>query len=239
MPAPTLLSELRDGVLTLTLDRPAKLNAIDNDLARALLAALAAAAGDDAVRVVRLRGNGRAFCAGRDVSAAPTEEDLVLVQAVAQALVHLPQPVLVAVHGWVVGAGVEWMLDADIVIAADSARFRLPEASIGVFSTGGLPATLIAATGLTRAKALMLLGEPFTAAQAQAWGLVWSVVADDALEEASWQRATQLAALDPGIARHFKRVANVVGLEAFERAIELENDVQRALMAAADATPGA
>src|SRR5690606_8097649 len=122
----------------------------DNDLARELLSAIESAAADDAVRVLLLRGEGRAFCAGRDVSAPPTDEDLRLVQAVARALVALPKPVVAAVHGWTVGAGLEWMLDADIVIAAESARFRLPEASLGVFVTGGLSATLQAHAGLGR-----------------------------------------------------------------------------------------
>lgn len=225
----TLLSECSDGVLTLTLNRPAKLNAIDNDLARALLAALQSAAGDPSVRVVRLRGNGRAFCAGRDVSAAPTEDDLVLVQGVARAIVALPKPVLVAVHGWVVGAGFEWMMDADLVVAAESARFRLPEASIGVFVTGGLVATLPAAAGLARAKALMLLGEPFTAAQAREWGLAWSVVPEAGLDAESARLAAQLAALDPAVVGHYKRVLNRIGLAAFDVAIVEENAAQCAL----------
>jgi len=226
----SLLRESRDGVLTLTLNRPDKLNAIDNELARGLLAALQAAEHDAAVRVVRLRGNGRAFCAGRDVSAAPTEDDLALVQAVAQAVVTLPKPVIAAVHGWVIGAGLEWMLDADVVVAAESARFRLPEASLGVFVTGGLVATLPAAAGLGRAKALLLLGEPFTAVQAREWGLVWSVVAGEALDACSWETAIRLAALAPEVARQYKRVLNQVGLTAFDAAIRYENEAQRALM---------
>src|SRR5262245_44753883 len=124
MPQPTLLADVNDGVMTLTLNRPDKLNAIDNGLAQALLDAFGAAATDDAVRAVRVRGNGRAFCAGRDVSAAPTERDLELVQAVASAIVRLDKPVLVAVHGWTVGAGLEWMLDADVVVAASGSRFK-------------------------------------------------------------------------------------------------------------------
>ena len=232
MTPPSLLSTVHDGVLTLTLNRPDKLNAIDNDLARALLSALAQAAADAAIRVVVLQGAGRAFCAGRDVSAPPTEDDLVLVQAVAQAIVQQPQPVVAAVQGWTVGAGLEWMLDADIVIAADSARFKLPEASIGVFVTGGLTATLPAAAGLARAKALVLLGEAFTAAEAQAWGLVWRVVPTDVLAEETERVAAQLAALQPGLAGRFKKALNQIGLASFTRAIELENEAMRALPAA-------
>jgi 2-(1,2-epoxy-1,2-dihydrophenyl)acetyl-CoA isomerase len=224
-----ILHERRDGVLTVTLNRPDKLNAIDNAMARALLGLIAGAAADKEVRVLLLRGAGRAFCAGRDVGAAPTEDDLVLVQGVAQALVSLPKPVVAAVHGWTVGAGLEWMLDADIAVAADSSRFRLPEASLGVFVTGGLTATLTAAAGLSRAKSLMLLGEEFGAAQAQAWGIVSHVVPADELDAAALGIAAKLAALSPEVAGRFKKVLNEVGLPAFGQAIALENEAQRAL----------
>jgi 2-(1,2-epoxy-1,2-dihydrophenyl)acetyl-CoA isomerase len=229
MKTPGLLRGVRDGVMTLTLNRPEKLNAIDNELAQALLTALEAAASDDAVRVVRVAGNGRAFCAGRDVSAPPTELDLVLVQDVSRALVRLDKPVLFAVHGWTVGAGLEWMLNADVAIAAASSRFKLPEASIGVFVTGGLSATLPACAGLSRAKALTLLGEEFTADMAKSWGLVWQVVADTRLDASADDVASRLASLRPEVVRHFKRVLNEVGLSRFEQAIELENQAQRAL----------
>jgi len=235
MTSPKLLIEVADGIMAVSLNRPDKLNAIDNELARALLGAIEQAARDDKVRVLLLRGNGRAFCAGRDVSAPPTEDDLVLVQAVAQALVSLPKPVVAAVHGWTVGAGFEWMLNADIVLAAESARFKLPEASLGVFVTGGLTATLPAYAGLARAKALMLLGEEFSPVQAQAWGLVWKVVADTELESASRQTGAKLAALLPEVAARFKRVLNETGLRRFEEAIALENEAQRALGGQAEA----
>ncbi|EJL91307.1 enoyl-CoA hydratase/carnithine racemase [Polaromonas sp. CF318] len=229
MTSPKLLIEVADGIMALSLNRPDKLNAIDNELARALLAALEQAARDDGVRVLLLRGKGRAFCAGRDVGAPPTEDDLVLVQAVAKALVCLPKPVIAAVHGWTVGAGFEWMLNADIVVAAESARFKLPEASLGVFVTGGLTATLPAYAGVARAKALMLLGEAFSPVQAQAWGLVWKVVPDPELESVSRQAGATLAALLPDVAARYKRVLNEIGLRHFDEAITLENDAQRAL----------
>ena len=228
MPATSTLLHTTDaGVLTLTLNRPDKLNAIDNPLAEALLDALNAAATDPAVRAIRLRGNGRAFCAGRDVSAAPTERDLELVQAVSRAIVAHRCPVIAAVHGWTVGAGFEWTMNADIVFAATDTRFKLPEASLGVFVTGGLVATLPAAIGPMRAKALTLLGEPFDAAQALAWGLVYRCMPPDELDAASLAAARRVAELKPGVAREFKRVLNQIGLERFERAVEEESAVQR------------
>jgi len=229
MAEPTLLREQREGVLTLTLNRPDKLNAIDHALARQLLQAVGEGGASDSVRALRLRGRGRAFCAGRDLGAAPTDEDLVLVQAVAQAIVRCPKPVVAEVHGWTVGAGLEWMLDADVVVAARSTRFKLPEASLGVFVTGGLSATLPAAVGLARAKALALLCDDFTAEQALAWGLVWQVVPDEGLDAAAWDIALRLAALAPTVAAAFKRVFHQIGLTAFDQAIDAESAAQRGL----------
>jgi 2-(1,2-epoxy-1,2-dihydrophenyl)acetyl-CoA isomerase len=217
--------------MTATLHRPDKLNAIDNELARELLQGIAAAAQDERVRVLLLRGAGRAFCAGRDVGAAPTEQDLVLVQAVAEALVALPKPVVVAVHGWTVGAGLEWMLDADLVVAAESTRFRLPEASLGVFVTGGLTATLPAFAGLARAKGLMLLGDEFSASQAHEWGLVWQVVPDADLHAHAMRLCARLAALDPRVTSRYKKVLNEVGLARFGGAVQAETRAQRELQA--------
>lgn len=229
--SPKLLTHTEHGVLTLTLNRPGKLNAIDNELAEALLQALEAARANTAVRAIRLRGEGRAFCAGRDVSAAPTEQDLVLVQSVSQALVGHPRPVLAEVHGWTVGAGFEWMLNADVVVAAEGTRFKLPEASLGVFVTGGLTATLPATAGLARAKALTLLGDEFSASEARDWGLIWRVVPATALQASGMQTAQRLAALRPDVATQFKRVLNQIGLAGFDQAVAEENRAQRRLQA--------
>ena len=237
MTTKTLLIDPQAGVLTLTLNRPEKRNAIHNDLARALLTALQQADADPAVRCVVLRGNGPTFCAGRDVSAAPTEGDLTLTQQVAQAIVHCAKPVIAAVHGWVVGAGLEWMLCADVVIAADNARFKLPEASLGVFVTGGISAILPAVAGISRAKAMMLLGEEFTATQAQAWGLVWDVVKPDALDGRVGECARRLVAMEPEVISRFKRVLNDVGLAEFDQAVRVETLVQRELMTLAVKKP--
>lgn len=228
MSGDALLHSVQDGVLTLTLNRPAKLNAIDATVSLPLLAALQDADANADVRAVLIRGNGRAFCAGRDIGKAPTEDDLLQVQAVAAAIVGCSKPVLAAVHGWVVGAGLEWALCCDIVIAADDARFKLPEASLGVFVTGGISATLPALAGVSRAKALMLLGEPFTPAQAQAWGLVWQVVAAAELEGTAQAMAARLATLAPHVAAGFKRVLNQIGLPAFQQAVDLESATMRA-----------
>lgn len=232
MPEPCLHVDVHDQVMSLRLNRPDKLNAIDNALAQALLSALDRAALDASVHAVLVTGQGRSFCAGRDVSAPPTDQDLVLVQAVSRAIVALDKPVIFAVHGWTVGAGLEWMLNADVVVASSDSRFKLPEASLGVFVTGGITATLPAYAGLARAKAMMLLGEAFDAPAAHAWGLVWEVVEPPDLQARARALAARLAALRPEVVRQFKRVLNDVGLGGFERAVELENAAQRSLQAA-------
>ena len=224
-----VLLETRDGIMTATLHRPDKLNAIDNEMARGLLHAIGMAASNAETHVLLVRGSGHAFCAGRDVGAPPTEQDLELVQSVAAALVALPKPVVAAVHGWTLGAGLEWALDADLVLAAESSRFKLPEASLGVFVTGGLTATLPAFAGLSRAKALMLLGEEFGALQAQAWGLVWQVVPDADLDASATRVCRQLAALAPHVVSRYKKVLNEIGLGHFRRAVEAETEAQRAI----------
>ena len=224
-----VLSGVSDGIMTVTLQRPEKLNAIDNDLARELLHAIAIAGNNEDVRVLLLRGAGRAFWAGRDVGAPPTRQDLELVQAVGEAWFSQPKPVVAAVHGWTLGAGLEWMLDADVAIAAESSRFKLPEASLGVFVTGGLTATLPAMAGLARAKGLMLLGQEFGAREAHAWGLVWQVVPDEDLDAASARVSRMLAALAPHVVSRYKKVLNALGLAQFQRAVEAETDAQSAL----------
>ena len=165
----------------------------------------------------------------RDVGAPPTPEILQLVQDVARAIVALSKPVVAAVHGWVVGAGVEWMLDADIVVAARSARFRLPEIGLGVFVTGGITRTLPAYAGLARAKGLLLLGEEFSAVDAQRWGLIWSVVDDDQLDAETARIAVGLANADPAALGRFKRVLNAMNLSAFEEALSAETRMQTEL----------
>ena len=218
-------------MLTLTLNRLQRLNAIDEPTARALLQALRDADADPQVRALLLRGAGRAFCAGRDISEPPTPEILELVQGVSRAMVECSKPIACAVHGWVVGAGVEWMLDTDLVVAARSARFKLPEASIGVFVTGGITAVLPRVAGLMRAKALLLLGEEFSAEQAERWGLVSRVVDDASLDDEALQLAGRLAALDPRVASRFKRVLKQMSLADFAHSIALESQMQTELMA--------
>ncbi|MBL8311437.1 MAG: enoyl-CoA hydratase/isomerase family protein [Burkholderiales bacterium] len=218
-----------DGVLTLCFDRPEKRNAVDEATARELLGALNEAEASTEIRVIVLRGSGEAFCAGRDVSSPPTAEMLGLAQKVVRAMVRCPKPVLCAVQGWAVGLGLEWMLAADIAVAARTAQFKLPEAALGVFVTGGAVATFARAAGLPRARGAMLLGETISADQAAQWGLIWAVVDDAALDTEVARIAARLAALAPDVVHRFKRVLNDVNLPDMDRALDLEAQTQKQL----------
>lgn len=225
----SVLVAVADGVMAITLNRPEKLNAIDTSMAKALLAALQRADRSSVVRAVILRGQGRAFCTGRDVSEPPNDEILDLVQQVAGAIVHSSKPVVAGVHGWVVGAGLEWMLDCDLVVAGRGARFRLPEIEIGVFVTGGITALLPRIAGLARARGMLLLGEPFGADQAGQWGLVWAVVDDDQVAGEAERIARRIASFDPAVLGRFKRVLDQVGAESFDEALRTEARMQTEL----------
>jgi 2-(1,2-epoxy-1,2-dihydrophenyl)acetyl-CoA isomerase len=183
----------RDGVLHLRLNRPDRLNALTLALAGELLAAVRQARDDNAVRVLLLSGEGRAFCAGKDRDDPPTPDFVAALQALAAALMDSPKPVVAQVQGWAVGAGLELLLNCDIVLAARSAQFKLPEVNAGLFGTGGVLALLPRKIGLAKAKGVLMLGETFTAEQAERWGLIWAVTDDELLPAKALAVATQLA----------------------------------------------
>lgn len=194
----------REGVLVLRLNRPQRLNALTLALTNELVAALLAADADPEVRVIVLQGEGRAFTAGKDRDDPATPEFVHALQQLACTLMDCPKPVVAAVQGRAVGAGVEILLNCDIVVAARDAKFMLPEVNVGLFGTGGVLALLPRAIGLARAKGALLLGQEFSAEQAERWGLVWTL-ADDAGVQAL-AIARQLAGSDPRILAEIKQL---------------------------------
>lgn len=183
---------LRDGVLTLTLSRPEKLNAISPALATELQDGLVRA-GEDDVRVVLLRGAGRSFCAGADVGLAlgadplAAEAFLTTLADVLRRIHALPKPVLAAVQGDAVGGGAELALEADLRVLAADARLSFPDVGIG--STPASLYQLVRHLGRSRAMRMALLGEPLAAAEMEELGLAAAVVAPEALEAAARQLA--------------------------------------------------
>ena len=192
-----------DAWRQITLNRPDKLNAVNTEMLMVLIEALDDAAADPACRALLLTGAGRGFCAGQELGPAvmpgpdgpPDLERLAATyhHEVVRRLRALPIPVVCAVNGVAAGAGASFALACDIVLAASSASFVIAFARIGLVPDSGASFFLPRLIGEARARALALLTTPVSAAQAEAWGMIWRAVDDSAL-------ATEAAALTAKLA---------------------------------------
>lgn len=187
-----VLTTVDGQVMTISLNRPQRLNAVSAELYRGVIAALELAASDNGIRAAVLTGEGRAFCVGADLKAhgagertdAQKREYVLLGQAACRAIQEAPVPVVAAVRGYALGAGAEMATSADFLVMADNARMGFPEVSIGTFVGGGVTHRLPRLIGLRRALDLLVLGERFTGAQAAGWGLAQVSTHDAVLEDA-------------------------------------------------------
>ena len=196
---------LHDGIATLTLDDPARLNPLSMPLLQAALAAVQRVADDRSVRVLVLRAAGRAFSAGADLSEladpqqAPGHIDRLMTRGgnpLVRSLREAPVPVLSVVQGIAAGGGVGIALAADVVIAARSASFMLPFVpALGLVPDMGAVWAMQRALGPARTAGLCLLGDRLSAEQAAQQGLIWACVDDDALDAEAAHLAARLAAL--------------------------------------------
>lgn len=193
-----LLQEQAGGVRILTLNRPDALNALNAELRHDLLAAINAARRDDATRAVMITGAGRGFCAGADLRGGTGEREFRLVLSaeynpLIQAIRELPKPVVAAVNGVAAGAGVSLALAADLVIAADDARFVPAFNRIGLVPDSGLARVLVRSLGRHRAMEILLGERQLGAAEARDLGLVSAVVPTGELDRAARELAARVA----------------------------------------------
>lgn len=216
--------DVEDGIALLTLCRPDRLNGWSWESTRQLGLLADRIRFDPSVRAVLLRAEGRAFCAGIDVTApggaitgdSPAErtrnyyEGIRWVHERFAVLARLPQPVIAAVQGYCLGFGFELALMADIRIAADDAVFALPEAGLGVAVDAGGDLRIAREAGAGWAKFLALTGRRIDAATAERLHLVQLVVPPDLLEEASRELAAEIAANAPLAVQGIKR-----GIDAY------------------------
>jgi len=176
--------EQHAGWRKLVLNRPDKLNAANEAMLRALLAALDEAEADRACRALLLTGEGRGFCSGQELGPAvmPGQADLGAVAALHHRFVHrlreVPVPVVCAVNGVAAGAGASYALACDIVLAGRSAKFAQAFIKIGLVPDSGASFFLPRLIGEARARALMMLGETIDAERTAAWGMIWRMVED-------------------------------------------------------------
>lgn len=196
---PQVSYQVADGVAQITLLHPA-LTAL---VKAQLLSALNVTARDKAIRAVIITGAGKSFCAGQDLRehAEALERDpesafdtiRLHYNPIIQAIANAPKPVISSINGSCAGAGLSLALACDLRVAASGIRFATAFSGIGLSFDSGLSATLARAVGAARASELIMLGEPFTAEDALAWGLVGHVVPPEELSEFTWEMARKLA----------------------------------------------
>lgn len=199
-----LLIEDTAGVRTLTMNRPESYNSLTTRLKDELVAALRAAAEDDTVRAVVLTGAGKAFCAGQDLKEhvtllaandpAPLHTVIDHYNPIVEAITTMPKPVIAAVNGMAAGAGASFAYACDLRVCAESAKFLMAFANIGLTADSGASWTLPRLIGYGRAMELMLLAKPVTAEDALRLGMVTEVVPDAEVGATATALAARMAA---------------------------------------------
>ncbi|MCA1493962.1 2-(1,2-epoxy-1,2-dihydrophenyl)acetyl-CoA isomerase [Ensifer sp. NBAIM29] len=242
----TVLSALADGVLSLTLNRPDKLNAFNEDMHLALRAGLEHAHADENVRAVLLTGAGRGFCAGQDLGDRDPNKGVpdlgqtieTFYNPLLRLIRSLEKPVICAVNGVAAGAGANIAFACDITLAARTARFIQAFAKIGLVPDSGGTWSLPRLIGEARAKALALTAEPLDADTAAAWGLIWRAVDDDTLMEEANALAKRLAAGPTKGLGMTKRAIQAAATNSLDQQLDLERDLQREAGRSADYAEG-
>ena len=208
-----ILTERRDRVGILTINRPKTLNALNTPTLLALEQAFGELEQDDQIHVIVITGAGdRAFVAGGDIAEMDSREGIAHYQAFAEdihralrAVEASDKPTLAAVNGWALGGGTELVLATDIRVAATTARFGLPEIGLGLFPGAGGSQRLIRQIGLCRAKELMFTGDQIDAEEAVRVGLVNRAVPKDQLMAETMELARKIAGKSPLVLKLLKR----------------------------------
>jgi 2-(1,2-epoxy-1,2-dihydrophenyl)acetyl-CoA isomerase len=235
----TVLVSASEGVATVTLNRPEALNSLTVELKEALLEALLQVAADPAARAVVLTGASRGFCAGQDLRehgealAAGDRAPLSTVERhfnpICLALATMPKPVIAAVNGMAAGAGASLTFACDFRIAADSAKFLLAFANVGLALDTGASWTLPRLIGHARATALAILAEPVGASAALEMGLVNAVVPAAELATNVFELAARLAAGPTAAYAAIKQQLLYSAAAPFAAALEREGELQNGL----------
>ena len=194
------------------LNRPKQLNALNGAVMDALCTELEALDRDDTCRAIVVTGNERAFAAGADIGemANATPIDMLLTNRIGQwdRIRRVTKPVIAAVNGWALGGGCELAMTLDLIVAGESAKFGQPEISIGAIPGAGGTQRLTRAIGKSKAMEMILTGDPITARQAEAAGLVARVTQDELCVEDALALAAKMATKSPIALRLAKEAVN-------------------------------
>jgi len=225
----TVIYEKDKGIARITLNRPEVLNAFSVQMRDDLFEVLSAIRLDDEVRAVLFKGAGaRAFCSGADLNEFLTAPSAVqarrirLVRDLWRLFISMPQPLVAALHGYVLGSGMEIAMYCDIRIAASNVFFGLPETGLGILPGAGGTQMLPRILGLSGALDMLLTGRRIYSQEALAMGLVTRVVNRGELERASEELVQRIASYDPAVMRKAKQ-AVIKGMDmSLDQGLELE-----------------
>lgn len=230
--------EIDQGVAVLRLNRPDSLNSFTTDMHTEVREALTGAAENPEVRAVLLTGNGRGFCAGQDLNdraVAPGESMPDLGDSVEKnynplirLLTTMEKPVICAVNGVAAGAGANIAFACDIVIAGRSANFIESFCKLGLIPDSGGTWHLPRLVGMARAKGLAMLGPKVSAEQAEAWGMIWQVVDDEALMDTALGLAQQMATQPTRGFALTKQAFAQSAVNTLDQQLEVEKELMRA-----------
>ena len=222
-----VLTERSGSILRVTLNRPAKKNAMTSSMYVALADVFNDAAKDDRVLVVLWDAAGDSFSAGNDIEdflTNPPGAGESPQARLANALVNLDKPIIAAVRGVAIGGGTTLLTHCDFVYASETAKFQLPFVNLGLVPEFGSSWSLPARAGHVRAAELIMLGLPFDARHAAEIGLVTRVVPDDALLVTATETAEQLAAKPPVALQACKRLMKRLPRKRILAAMKAENE---------------
>ena len=238
---------MADGLATLTLNAPDKLNAVSRKMVAELKECWEGLANDASVRAVLLTGAGRGFCAGADLADPDRESGAVadsgaaldkFFNPVIRTMRAMPKPIVAAVNGVAAGVGMSFAMAADIAFAAKSASFLQAFARIGLLPDGGSTWFLPRLVGDARARALAMLAPQISAEQAKQWGLIWDVAEDADLMKVATEVARRLADGPTLSLARIKEAMNRAATQPLSAQLDVERDFQRELGKSADFKEG-
>lgn len=227
-----IIYTVAEGVATITLNRPDKLNSFDREMALETIEALDQARDDAAVRAILLTGEGRAFSAGQDLAEAIAPgtriEEIITVQynPIVRRLRALPKPVVCAVNGVAAGAGANIAYACDLTLAAESAVFIQSFIQIGLIPDSGGTFTLPRLVGMQRAFGQMILAPKVSAKEAEAQGMIWKAVPDSELMNEAIALANKLAVMPTKAIALTKDALNRSTFNNLDDQLDVENELQ-------------
>ncbi|HXB08570.1 MAG TPA: enoyl-CoA hydratase-related protein [Puia sp.] len=240
-----VLFEIKDGIAFITLNRPARMNALNMEMALALQQRLDESASRKEVRAVYLTGAGRAFCAGQDIVAAVESQgrglDKILTEGynpIVTKIRYMAKPVVAAVNGVAAGAGVSLALCCDVVVAAQSATFIQAFSKIGLIPDSGGTYTLPRLIGWQRASAMAMLADLVSAEKAEKIGMIYEVYPDQEFPKASLALTKKLAQLPTSALGLIKQALNHSADNTLEAQLNLEDELQQKAMKTMDFKEG-